>query len=406
MYEIKVSTRRVTQYIIEEAYKWLYQRIISGEYSANRSKDGKSLLLQIEEEQAVTAKTYRRFISLFDNSPFSYMMYRAKRKYSQHITTDLLCNYFVQYNGEVLPLGFVKDFFEDDYETQQEVQALLTEFGKSSKTEIAIAWRRTLLNKENSLDQLQNAFPSMLKPHPVLLLTQAIRLAITVIMTVLLSISLNAIYFWEVMQTFIVKLKFNFSGKIISPTTMDAYAIGENLFREKGELFTMGDYLNHYGLILVVCLIVLFILISRYQKLIQFMVFLGRMIFSNVYLMRRRACIHNFEKTGIEKIGAYYMEIIPGMAKAGVIQDSDCLGVPAEKKMYNTIVSFDEKKLTEKISKWVLKYYSLHLAYESKNLSFAKKQWCKGLVFSILLTIVLIVLMVPSLYSVVLSAIF
>ena len=132
MYEINVSTRRVTQFIIEEAYRWLYLKINNNEYQANRCKEGKSLIVKIAEEKTVTAENYVKFINLFDNSPVAYMMYRSKRKSSKLITTDILCNYFVKYNGHILPVGFIKDFFEDDYETQQEVNALLEGFTKNA----------------------------------------------------------------------------------------------------------------------------------------------------------------------------------------------------------------------------------------------------------------------------------
>lgn len=405
MYEINVSTRRVTQYIIEEAYKWLYQKITNGEYSANRCRDGKVLLLQIAEERAVTESTYNRFVGLFDNSPFSYMMYREKRKSSHKITTDVLCNYFVQYNGTILPLGFIKDFFEDDYETQQEVRALLERFGKGSKEDIVLSWRRTLLNKERAIDHLQTTYPGMLKLHPTLLITQLIRLVVTGVMTALLFISLNSIYFWNIAQTFVVKLKFDFYGEILADATINAYSYGNRMpFCLEGQRFTMADYISSYGLLLVVCLVLTLMLISRYQKLIQFLIFLSRMVINNIQLVRQRVCISKFEKHGIDKIGDYYLEIIPSMAKTGMIQDEHSAGVPGEKKMYNTIVAFDHQNLSERFAKLITKYYELKFTYEPQNIHAAKAYWRKGIVFSIILTVILIAFMVPGLFTLIMSA--
>ena len=393
---MKVGTRRVTQYIVEEAYKWLYERIKANEYQApSGCREGRILLLQISTAKAVTEKTYKDFLKLFDNSPFSYMMNHSKRNNGRKLTTNILQNYFVSYNGSILPLGFIKDFFEDDYETQQEVKALLADFAKSGNDEVAISWRHMLINKENAIEHLYDSYPSLLKVHPTLLITQIVRLIITGLLTAWVFIGMNAIEFWGVMQKWMKEMKFSFVDDMILDKEIAAF--GNTI--EKGAEFTISDYIGTFGLHLLVAVIILLILIGLYEKLIKFVVFVIRMAINNFRLNQMKGSINRFEHNGIDALKEYFDQIIPSVAQVTRIQESDCEGVPSEKNLYVKISTFDHQKLDTKFSKLVAKYYDLKFTYDPKSLAIAKKTWTKGIVFNAILTIVFAFLMVPQLFE-------
>lgn len=405
MYKINVSTRRVTQYIIEEGYKWLYKKILAGEYDVNRCKDGKELLLKIEEDHGITKETYEKFLDLFDNSPFEYMLYRSKRKSAKKITTDVLFNYFIEYNGTVLPIGFIKDFFEDDYETKNEVQKLLNDFMEGNKSDLGISWRRTLLDKENALEKLRNSYTSVLKLHPMLIITQVLKMIITGLLTYFLVSFTKSVYLFEIVKTFFTDLGFNINGKIIAPVTMAAYDIGENVFCAQGEAFTIIEYLLHYAVFFAIALILLIVLIFRFKKHITFLVFAVRVIINNIRLFRQKNAIHRFEQKGLDKISTYLAEIAPDLSQNGVIDDISCANIPGEKKLYNSIAKFNVKNVSSKFSKMLTKFEKKKLAYSANNIHQAKANWRSGLIFGFIFTAILAFVFVPQLYDLVVPSI-
>ncbi|MBQ8911631.1 MAG: hypothetical protein IJY89_03585 [Clostridia bacterium] len=406
MHEINVGTRRVTQYIIEESYKWLYKKILDGEYEVNRCKEGKELLLQIEEAHGVTKSTYKKFLDLFDNSPFEYMLYRSKRKSAKKITTDVLFNYFVKYNGHVLPIGFVKDFFEDDYETKAEVQKLLTEFMESNKSALGISWRRTLLDKEQALDSLRESHPSVLKLHPMLIVTQILKMILTGILTFFIVNFFKSVYFFEVAKIFFTDLGFSLSKKIIAPVNMAAFAIGEDIFCAEGEAFTVLQYLLHYSIFFIIAIILFFVLIARYKKHIRFIIFSARVCINNIRIFRQKMAIQNFEKKGLDKISTYLSEIAPSLAQDTAIDDTSCANIPSEKKLYASVAKFNEKALVAKFAKMQVKYENLKLAYNDKSIHQAKANWRSGLISGFIFTALLSVILVPQLFNMIMPTIF
>ena len=118
MFQIISNTHRVTKYVTEEAYKWLYNEINKNNYAVSKQSSALNLMLKIKTERCITKETYEQFVSLMENSPYIYLI-RKKNK-SGAITTNNVRNYFVMFNDDVLPLGFIMDFFEDEYETKEE----------------------------------------------------------------------------------------------------------------------------------------------------------------------------------------------------------------------------------------------------------------------------------------------
>ena len=405
MYQINVSTRRVTQYIIEEAYNWLYEKIVAGEYSVNRSREGKKLVLGIEEERKITEESYKKFISLFDNSPCNYMMYRSKWKNYKKITTDSLFNYFVLYNGHVLPVGFIKDFFEDDYETRKEIKVLLEEFGEGNKNDNRITWGRTLIKRDEEIDHLKNVYKPVLKVHPLLFITKLIYLAVTIGYTVILSTLFKAIELFDFLKVFITRLKFDVEGEIFAQKTIDAFYPNGEFFCEKGGSFTASEYFSAYGFFIALGLVLLLVLISRYKNIISFLIYLIRVWGTGIRLGLQKLFIGLFERKGIDKIVKYFEGIVPDLAESQHIEDEHSKGVPKEKFFYNYINKFNVKKIDSRLSKLKGRSEVSKYTYNNSNEKAVKKLWSKGIVASVVWGVILAFLMVPGLYNMVIPKI-
>ena len=393
MYEINVSNRRVTQYITEEAYKWLYQKIVAGEYQANRCKAGKRLLVEIQEQQSVSEENYTQFVDLMDNSPYSYMMYRSKRSASKHITTDQLFNYFVKYNGQILPLGFIKDFFEDDYETQREINELLEQYTVGENNAINVQWRKTLITREESLDRLKSVFPNMFRLHPSLVITQILRTVMVVLRALIIVSFLKAVDFFEVMGQFTIANGFDLQKDLTAVRTMDAFQYG-GVFCHVGDSFKMGEYFSAYGAHFVVAILATLLLISKIKLVINFLIFLVRVIINNVRVAISKMNIHIFEKKGLDSISNYFKGVAGDMVAEGVITDDHCKSLPkALCNTYNAVYRLDIPTMCDKLGVLNAKYYAKQFAYDEKDLPVVKANWRSGLVGYIIITFALSVML-------------
>lgn len=407
MYEIKVSTRRVTQYVIDEAYKWLYRQVLAGSYSTNRCKPGKNLMLQIEEAGTVTKETYEEFLDLFDNSLFGYMLYRAKRKKATCITTDNLYCYFVSFNDEILPLGFIKDFFEDDYETMQEVYALLEKYGANEKSELSIQWKRALLEREDAVDNVKEDYPGVLKLHPALLITQIIKIGITVALCYLLSVFLKSIDFFAVMKEFVFVNKLAMDVEIVAQQAILAYSAQQQVLFTEGQAFLMSEYLSHFALLLLINAFVTIVLLVRIKRAIRFVIFMIRVLINRIRLLLLSLHISVFEKTSIESVGNYFLEILPDMARQGEVSDKDCAGIPKSMQLYSKILRFDMDSFIEKLKKMIRVYEAKDLAYQAgdDSLRKVKRYWRKGIVMSVIFAAIVAIVNVPQLFNLVIPKI-
>jgi len=401
MYQINVSTRRVTQYIIEEAYKWLYKKIVAGEYSVNKSKPAKALLLQIEEEQMINKENYNKFIELFENSPFSYMLYRHKRRSCNKITTDVIFNYFVEYNGHVLPLGFIKDFFEDDYETRREINLLLEEFGKSNKNEMAISLRRNLIDCENKLDEISASHQHTLKVHPMLIVTQLIQLILTGLYSYILVACINAIDLLKTLKTLMIDLKFDISDDIIASKTISAFKEAGDVFCKKADSFTFEEYLTNYWFYMLFCVVMIIILIKRLKNNISFIVYFVKTIAANIRICLQKLYVQKFEKNGLSDISEYFEEIIPDMAVSGYIDDNHSNGIPKVKNTYVRITKFDTGKISSKLDSIYDKFLKYKYTYHPDDIKIMKASWRKKMIVSIIFGVIFSFLFIDDLFAII-----
>ena len=134
MYQLN-DDRRITQFIKTEAYKWLYKNLRAYDYTNTIAED---LSMQINKDGKLTESTYKQFIRLFNNNPISRKLDGFSN--NQSIASDDIYKYFILYNGHILPIGFIIEFFEDDYEEREKSGNLINAFLNYSKDNIISIW--------------------------------------------------------------------------------------------------------------------------------------------------------------------------------------------------------------------------------------------------------------------------
>ncbi len=160
MFEISSKERRITNYVKEQACEWLFERIKNEEYTAPKNE---KLLLSIKKEGRVRKETYEEFFDKFCNDPYVYLTHKKYKKYGK-ICTDKIDNYFIKYNDEMLPFGFVKEFFEDDYETSEERKEFNQDMLSTTKEHSIISAREKYADNVDCMDKFKETFKKWLSP--------------------------------------------------------------------------------------------------------------------------------------------------------------------------------------------------------------------------------------------------
>ena len=248
MYNIESNTHRVTQYVISEAYKWLYKEIDNNKYSANKNREAKALLLKIKMERCVTEETYNQFLSMMDHNLFIYLITCKKVKAkNQKITSNHVLNYFVTFNGVVLPLGFIFDFFEDEYETEEDCKRQIAKFIESERTtEFENYCRDALLKKADPQAQLKENYPFVFRTPVMFYVTQGIRALLTLVLLAMFVLFLKESSIVNVIKDFIMVAKFDI--KSFLPNTypdMTAFLLGTVIKPSEG--CTYAQYFGMYS---------------------------------------------------------------------------------------------------------------------------------------------------------------
>ena len=154
-----------------------------------------------------------------------------------------------------------------------------------------------------------------------------------------------------------------------------------------------------YGVGLLLALLVIVLFIMNLKKAVSFLIFAIRLIVNNVRLWLQKLYIRVFEKNGIDKIDAYFSEIIPDLSASGRVEDSQCKGIPGIKHLYNSVKRFDAKKYVEKLQVYNNKYMSKSYTYEPNQLPAVKRRWRKRLIIKVIFALVTAVLLVPGIYG-------
>ncbi len=363
MYSLNSNSRRITTYVQEEAHKWLYNKIIKNEYDVGSNRKAQKLIIDIKKEGKVTAESYDRFVSQVIYNPFDVITRGYKPCSKKYICARAIENFFLKYNGVILPIGFVKDFFEDDYETQAEINKYIESVVKGQEEKFAIKCQEKLLNQTGNIADMKDEKPYVFRTKVMFHITNLLKAIITI-------------------ATLVICLKF---------------IVGEDVITKIIEFNRDGaheDFFDKYMFHVIFNFIVLIFLIPRVIKLIKTIIFYIRWLAIRIKVFIVGLSIKQFEATKFEALREYFKSIVPEIATTHVISEEACKNVPAARRQYIAIDEFDFEKIENRIVKL---YNSPRLLFlnacynedDERVFKQKKKAWRKRIVASILLLAIL-----------------
>ncbi len=383
MYSLNSNSRRITSFVQAEARKWLFDKIKKDEYDAGSNSDVKRLILQIKKDGCVTPDTYSRFTLSVVFNPFDRIVQGTKSKSQKFITTEKIENFFVKYNGVVLPIGFIKDFFEDDYETQAEVDRYIESVVKGQEEIFAIKCQEKLLEKGNQISNLTDKKPCVFRTRFAFHFTNILKFCLTI-------------------ATLIVCLYFFTEYGVIQNALMlirgDGYMfaeVGDSIVGKFPPMsLTVDRFFEAFIAHIILNVVVLILLISRIIKMIKTVIYYIRLFAIRAHVASVNRSIEKFESTKLEALREYFKSVIPTLVKTHTITEDICDGAPSVKSQYLAIMEFDFQRIVEKISNlYNSKHFQFLSAYyvnEGKaEMAKKRKIWGKGIVWGIILLVVL-----------------
>ncbi len=273
-YKVPNSSRRITNFVRNEAYKWLQEKIKKGEYCVRKGKAARSLQNEIKDD-GFTKSSYNEFLEYFEKNPYYYAMQPEKRQPANMIYTSDIRNYFVEYANEILPIGFIIEFFEDDYETKEEITKLMEGFLNFSQTEFESDYSSQVSAKENEIDDIDENLACAYRTRPSILITGLISVAFAVAMIWLGLYFLSQVEFFAVVGEFFGTAHFDWYENIDIGQEKEivAYISNSANYLVSGE-FDMADYIYVYGVRCALVLAglitgVIFVLVNIYFTVIK-----------------------------------------------------------------------------------------------------------------------------------------
>lgn len=372
MYSLNSNTRRITSYVQEESYKWLFNKIIKNGYEVGSNRKAQTLILEIKKAGCVTKDTYNRFLGFVVYNPFTCVLQGVKSRKKKFISTDKIENFFIKMNGVILPIGFVKEFFEDDYETQLDVDKYIESVTTGQEEIFALQCQESLLFKSNKINEMKTEKPYVFKTHFMFHFHNVFKLILTI---ATLICCINYYTENEIIDLIIGYFKGDPDCQLI---------VSENWF---------PILFNTY---------ILITLISRSFNSIKTVIFYVRWLYIRIYVFLVELYIQQFETKKLDALRDYFKSIIPEMAKTHVITEEMCKNVPAAKSQYFAIMNFRCENLVDKITKLYSSrtFAFLNAYYDADNasdLSIKKKRWAKKSIKFALILVVLWFLNVDTL---------
>ena len=136
------DNRRISGYVIQKSRQWLYEHL--SDYCTDAHEASRNLSADIKAEGKISEESYNEFFSYFDNNPFSARMLHSAESNNRTniITSEKLYCYFVKYNGVIMPMGFITEFFEDDFCSEEDKDKLFHRFLDYAKSETVSEWNK------------------------------------------------------------------------------------------------------------------------------------------------------------------------------------------------------------------------------------------------------------------------
>lgn len=368
MYAITSRDRRVTDYVRNQAYAWLYNKIGKGEYDSH-GHEAEGVILRIKEARAVTKESYAEFLEHFKNDPYFYMLEGKKSKKSKGITTSYIADYFMSFNDDVLPVGFVRDFFEDDYETAAEIDAYMSSYTEGSLEEFVINCQKINNKRAAQIEKIQKNTPSLFNTKVSFHVLNVVKMILAV-------------------AAFVICVNY-FANNMIIDHFAELVNTGSNRFLEE-----------NFPIVLLHAFLLIFILV-KVKRAIVLLFFYIRFLYIRIYVMLIKHFISSFNSNTTERLKAYFEDVIGELKGTGyVITPEMCSASPSGKRQYMYIVNFKGEKISKLIEKLTgsKRYSAVHFYYDSKiNISVQKVYWKKGIITSVIIILLLSFTGIPEL---------
>ncbi len=340
MFSITSRERKVTNYVKEQAYAWLYDKIAKDQYLQQNSNS--DLLIKIKMARKIDENTYNEFLRNFNNVPYAYMLNYNQSNF-KNIYTRHIDNYFISYNDFPLPAGFIKSFFEDDYETQADVREFYAKYLNETLDDMINGCKLRRNNIDNAIIEVKNQHSQVLQPklgHHIVNLF--IKLVLPIIAFIVCVSGLIGL---------LVEYKLDISA---------ANAL-EWLINTFGTALTLVPTI-------------------RAIKIIVFYIRWG-MLKTDVSSISKM--LSEFDSDTLESFKTHFTGINSTLInQRSPFIDDACLDAPAKKKQYHAVIGYDKNKLIAKLEK-------IEKAYKGKiNIIGGKNKWffslCNNLLWCVL----------------------
>ena len=353
MYSITSRDRRVTNYVKKQAYKWLYTKIVKNEYESH-SNEADNVLLRIRQQKAVTPETYEEFLDYCNNDPYYYMINHDRPKKLNGITTRIIDNYFVEFNDVLLPVGFIKEFFEDDYETMMDIREFYKTYLDGTLDSFFISCQMTRNRRDEEIEAVKQknsrVFNTKFGHHFVNIFIRFI-------------LPLVAIFFG---------LRF-FIGTWLADG-----------FTQVTEENSVEIALNAIGVLMT---------FLPALRAISLLVFYIRWISIRIYVSGLSKALDVFDSDTMDSFKEHFRNINQFLIQKPfpVIEDDPCFEDPQSKKQYLYIVDFNKKTLEDKLA-------SLMKRFKFKvNVLTGHNKWFMSLINNFIWAAILVMVNTPSL---------
>ncbi len=364
MYRIEKISRRITTYVIEEAYQWLYNEIDNERYTISSDKEARKLILDIKTNQGLTKEFYDRFASMVGGNPFINLI-KPKRssKKAGAISSTNLTNYFIQYNDVVLPLGFVMEFFEDDYETEKEKKALIADFVKfESSVDFEVTCKSELEDKSRKIEKFKGKHPSIFKSPASFWVNNGMRVILTFVLAFFFVTFLTATNMAVITKDFVIEAKFNdelfiadeycdTSAFLINAATGEEVSISQICGTRN---VTYADYYENYAFHLVFNIFLLIVLLARLGTTISILRAFVTILVYRLKFSSQQRMIVSLEEEGIVAIKEFIESNGEQLALSGELPRELQSNAPKAMSGYISVSNFDPQKYEERINKLYL----------------------------------------------------
>ena len=360
MYSITLRDRRITEYVVEQAYLWLYDQIMEDCYIAG-DRQSEKLLLEIKQAGEVTKKTYDMFLTAFMNDQYQYLLVCGRGKKQPGLTSPDLRNYFLKFNGEIIPAGFVESFFEDDYETRAEIEAYYNSYLEHNINQFGLNCQSISMSRSETLEGIKEAHPCIFRTKFLFHFTNILKLILLII------------------------------GFCLCLGFFD----GIDIFYRLDELMTRGEsrILEENLPKIIANAIFLIILLVKSTHCIRCIVFYIDLLVVRLRIHKQKKAFEALDANTIADFKEYFKNVNEELPSVDYcIADDMCTSAPSRRTQYLKILNFNKEKIIKILDRMEhgSKYYKkLNFFFtEPREYAVCKKAWKKGIFSSILLIII------------------